>query len=398
MSSRLEVLENNFKKNGGCFKEVKVGKYFTKINTPRKKDFNKASDTRPIQSKEFSLPLVTATHGDNGIMYYGRAEDWVTESMTLSVIQNGAIATGDVYPQPQETGVIWDGYLIKPSFDTSERILIYLASALEKTIKLKFSYDNKAIWQKVKQEYISLPINSHSNEINIDFMEDYIREIEENYIREIDRFLLSSGLINCSLPEINLATNFEATKEEILAIESLKTKEFKKFKVTDIFNIKNTSNPLSRDIKENSGLVPYLCASAENNGVSSYISYDDSSFLNKGNCVFIGGKTFVVSYQEKDFFSNDSHNLALYLKEKKYSNQNIFLGLATCINLSLGHKYSWGNSISSQKIKHDFVTLPLENGQPDFEFLGHLASALKKLVLKSFNNFMTAKKSELKIQ
>ena len=150
--------------------------------------------------------------------------------------------------------------------------------------------------------------------------------------------------------------------------------------------------------KENSGLVPYLCASAENNGVSSYISYDDSSFLNKGNCVFIGGKTFVVSYQEKDFFSNDSHNLALYLKEKKYSNQNIFLGLATCINLSLGHKYSWGNSISSQKIKHDFVTLPLVNGQPDFEFLVHLASALKKLVLKSFNNFMTAKKSELKIQ
>lgn len=164
------------------------------------------------------------------------------------------------------------------------------------------------------------------------------------------------------------------------------------------FYLKNTSNLLSRDIKENSGLVPYLCASAENNGVSSYISYDDSSFLNKGNCVFIGGKTFVVSYQEKDFFSNDSHNLALYLKEKKYSNQNIFLGLATCINLSLGHKYSWGNSISSQKIKHDFVTLPLENGQPDFEFLGQLASALKKLVLKSFNNFMTAKKSELKIQ
>lgn len=185
------MLEENFKKNGGCFKEVKVGQYFKKIDTPRKKDFNKAKDTRSIQSKEFSLPLVTAKHGDNGIMYYGRPDEWVTESMTLSVIQNGAIATGDVYPQPQNTGVIWDSYLIKPSFTTSERILTYLASALEKTIKLKFSYDNKATWQKVKKEYISLPINSHSNEINIDFMEDYIREIEENYIREIYKFLLS---------------------------------------------------------------------------------------------------------------------------------------------------------------------------------------------------------------
>lgn len=158
-----------------------------------------------------------------------------------------------------------------------------------------------------------------------------------------------------------------------------------------------TSNLLSRDITENSGSTPYLCASAENNGVSGYISYDDPSFLNRGNCVFIGGKTFVISFQEKDFFSNDSHNLALYLKEKKYSHQNVLLGLATCINLSLRHKYSWGNSISLQKIKHDFVTLPLENGRPDFELLGNLTSALKKLVLKTVDDFVTYKTTELKI-
>lgn len=38
--------------------------------------------------------------------------------------------------------------------------------------------------------------------------------------------------------------------------------------------------------------------------------------MDKGNCIFIGGKTFVVTYQEKDFFSNDSHNLTLRLKEE----------------------------------------------------------------------------------
>lgn len=71
--------------------------------------------------------------------------------------------------------------------------------------------------------------------------------------------------------------------------------------------------------------------------------------------------------------------------------------MATCINLSLRHKYSWGNSISLQKIKHDFVTLPLENGQPDFELLGNLTSALKKLVLKTVDDFVTYKTTELKI-
>ncbi|WP_416202169.1 restriction endonuclease subunit S [Acinetobacter pittii] len=85
----------------------------------------------------------------------------------------------------------------------------------------------------------------------------------------------------------------------------------------DIFNIKNTSNILSRDIIQDSGIIPYLCASSENNGVSSYISYD-LKYLEEGGCIFIGGKTFVVTYQEKDFFSNDSHNLTLKLGEFKH--------------------------------------------------------------------------------
>lgn len=150
---------------------------------------------------------------------------------------------------------------------------------------------------------VSMPF-SKEGKIDFDFINSFMKQLEIERLEVLKSYLTASG-----------APDFCLTKEETLAITSLKTKEFKNFKVTDIFNIKNTSNLLSRDIKENSGSTPYLCASAENNGVSSFISYDDPSFLNRGNCVFIGGKTFVVSYQEKDFFSNDSHNLALYLKE-----------------------------------------------------------------------------------
>ena len=60
----------------------------------------------------------------------------------------------------------------------------------------------------------------------------------------------------------------------------------------EIFDIKNTHNILSSEIVAESGTTPYLCASAENNGVSSYISYKNE-LLEKGNCIFIGGKTFV---------------------------------------------------------------------------------------------------------
>ena len=149
----------------------------------------------------------------------------------------------------------------------------------------------------------------------------------------------------------------------------------------DVFNVKNTDNILSRDIIKNSGETPYLCASSENNGVSSYISYDEK-YLDKGDCVFIGGKTFVVSYQERDFYSNDSHNLALYLKKEGIKTKLNQLYLATCVNKSLGYKYSWGDSISNRKIQKDKISLPIKNGKPDFSTMETLISAIQKLVIK----------------
>ena len=140
------------------------------------------------------------------------------------------------------------------------------------------------------------------------------------------------------------------------------------FKLIDVFYVKNTKTVLSRDIIESSGSIPYLCASEKNNAVSSFVSYYDE-YLEKGNCIFIGGKTFVVTYQEKDFYSNDSHNLVLYLKNEEKRDKTHQLFLADCVCKSIGHKYSWGDSISNGKIQTDIITLPINNDEIDYEFM-----------------------------
>ena len=104
--------------------------------------------------------------------------------------------------------------------------------------------------------------------------------------------------------------------------------------------------------------------------------------MDRGNCIFIGGKTFVVTYQEKDFFSNDSHNLALRLKDESKRSKDIQLYIATCIKKSLGHKYSWGDSISNKKIKNDIIALPYSGEVPDYDSMNLLISAIQKLVIK----------------
>ncbi|OUD12011.1 restriction endonuclease subunit S [Thioflexithrix psekupsensis] len=197
-----------------------------------------------------------------------------------------------------------------------------------------------------------------------------IAELEAERLAELEAYLLATGLKDYTL-----------TAEEQQALEDFENLKFEKFNVIDVFDVKNTRNILSKDIVENSGTTPYLCASAENNAVSSYISYDQKQ-LDKGNCVFIGGKTFVVTYQEKDFYSNDSHNLVLYLKDEKYKSKLNQLYLATCINKSLGHKYSWGDSISNRKIQTDKVSLPTQNAQPNYAIMETFISAIQKLVIK----------------
>lgn len=53
--------------------------------------------------------------------------------------------------------------------------------------------------------------------------------------------------------------------------EKLSAVKWGEFRLTDIFVVKNTSNLLASDIIAGSGETPYLCASSENNAVSSYI-------------------------------------------------------------------------------------------------------------------------------
>ncbi|MEE1269275.1 MAG: restriction endonuclease subunit S [Treponema sp.] len=268
---------------------------------------------------------------------------------------------------------------IIPKFDLTESSILFFSTILNQQKKVLLSVLVRNVDETFNNLQIQLPLKEKSlafsnpydniKNIDFDFMESFIRELEEERIRELNAYLLATGLKDYAL-----------SSEEEKALEAFKTVQWGEFELPEIFDIKNTHNILSSEIVAESGTTPYLCASAENNGVSSYISYKNE-LLENGNCIFIGGKTFVVSYQKDNFYSNDSHNLALYLKEQNVTKSNQ-LYLATCIHKSLSHKYSWGNSISGSKIKSDKFQLPTKNNKPDYATMETFIKAVEKLVIK----------------
>lgn len=187
-----EVLERE-----PMLREFKVGDLFDKLNLKRiKTTFNKRSDLSKVPTEEFDLPLVNAKAGNNGIMYYGRSGDWESDTMTIDIVSNGAVSTGMVYAQPQATGVLWDAYLIKLKSDILSDVivehLLFLATTIQKSIQLKFNYSNKAVWAKVQNESIQLPVKPGTDEVNYteddidwNYMESYIRVMEKQVIADV---------------------------------------------------------------------------------------------------------------------------------------------------------------------------------------------------------------------
>ena len=167
-------------------------------------------------------------------------------------------------------------------------------------------------------------------------------------------------------------------------MKSLTIDSWKEYLICNLFEVKNTHSILSRDINENSGRHPYVTASEGNNSITTFISYDMSQ-IEEGNSILIGGKTLVISYQSEDFFSNDSHNLALYLKDASKRNKYIQLYLVTVLKVALSNLYSWGDSISKKSIQKDKITLPSDdNGEPDWSYMESYVSNLEIETSDSF--------------
>ena len=143
-----------------------------------------------------------------------------------------------------------------PHIKVTDNQGIFLANAFH-FLHYKFGYENMCSWKKIKDEKIQLP--TKDNQIDFEFMESFVAELEAQRVAELEAYLSVTGL-----------KDYELTEEERIVLDEYNNVLFEDYNILKIFNIKNTKSILSRDIVENSGKTPYLCASSENNSISSY--------------------------------------------------------------------------------------------------------------------------------
>lgn len=175
---------DDFKNGKIRFKEFKIGELFDVVPSPYFGKIKRQLNVSKIQTNEFNLPLICAKKGNNGIMYYGRSNDFKSYKNVLSVVYNGAIAAGLVYAHDESIGIFTDSYLIKLKRDVTFKTNLFFKSVIEKCIYDKYSRELKAVWKRVKENTIFLPIKRNGT-ADFAFMESFITAQQKLAIKEV---------------------------------------------------------------------------------------------------------------------------------------------------------------------------------------------------------------------
>jgi len=313
-----------------------------------------------------NINFIGATSLNNGLTAKIANSSHLHPAGTITVTYNGSV--GEAFYQTEPFWASDDVNVLYPKFPLNEyRALYFLAPLIKKGKSYGYSY--KWTKEKMEADEIYLPVDKNKT-IDFDFIEERVRELEEERVRELEAYLHEAGFEDCTLSK---------EEEEALSIVKLGKKHMRMFSVTEKFKVANSHNILKSNVVFESGTMPYVTACEGNNSIVSYISYKQE-MKEQGNSIMIGGKTLVITYQPRDFFSNDSHNLVLTINDEAGRNESAQLYMVTALYKTLGPKYSWGDSISKAKIKNDVVYLPIitDNEEIDYAFMSVYINAIKK--------------------
>lgn len=232
--------------------------------------------------------------------------------------------------------------------------LLYLKVILEKTFTEQYSFSDGMIPDRIKDKIIRLPITGLGKP-DYSYMEKYMKSLSDK--------------VNSSLLALQSARNSKQA-EEIC--------KWKSFLISDLFDVVKGKRLTKANMKD--GAIPFVGASAINNGITAYIS--NSDHLHPANTITLSynGSVGQAFYQQERFWASDDVNV-LYPK----FNINIYSAMFIIpILKAAGGKYDFIDKWKKDDMEKTYIYLPSNsNGLPDYE---HMERYMKNIMHKTEKN------------
>lgn len=284
----------------------------------------------------------------------------------ISISANGA-NTGATFYQNKEFTVLQDAYAIEWIYTKdilNDNQYLYLTTSISKTIYGNYEWTNKAGWEKVKSEKIQLPIKN--KEIDFEFMETFITELEKEQVVKLEAYLLISSLKDYILSD-----------EEQQILDDFKDDKFKwkKFNLKNLFGKSIRGKRLKSDDRIK-GNLPFVTAGEAEEGVSAFIGNDVTVFSENTTTIDMFGSAKYRNYK----YGGDDH-IAVVNTQDLHQLTSIFVTSAIHKSSYTG-EFHYGRNFYAKDADELNISLPTKNNQPDYALMQTLISAIQKQVIK----------------
>ena len=343
------------------------------------------------------VDVVTAGETENGILGKSDIMAKIFDGNTITIDMFGKCTyRSDCYKMVTHARV----FSLKCLFDDfDEKSGLYITTMLQKLVN-GFSYSNMCSWNKIKDLSIKLPVKE-VEEIDWDYMQERITELEQERITELEQYLIATGLNDYELTDEDkdiLATKLTdggVLQNSISGNGCLK--EARLFRVGDLFEVKTPVKKFNANAVEITDRIghPYVVRSSANNGIRGYID-EDERYLNEGNTFSFGQDTATIFWQEKPYFTGDKIKV---LKPKFECNSEIASYVMNGITKAFSH-FSWGTqSFKVSVIEDGEFLLPITcDNTPDWTYMKKYIRAIEKVVIKDvvdYKDSIIAKTKEI---
>ncbi|MCQ2684796.1 restriction endonuclease subunit S [Helicobacter pylori] len=358
--------------------------------------------------------VITAGLSNNGVLGQSDIKAKVFESHTITIDMFGcAFYRSFPYKMVTHARV----FSLKPKFEINHKIGLFLSTLFFGYPK-KFGYENMCSWAKIKNDKVILPLKPTAKtqtleDIDFDFMEKFIAELEQCRLAELEQcrlaelqaYLKATGLENTTLSsdEENALNVFNGNHSGGGNTSCGLT--WQSFKLGDLFEkiiIKPLPYQTAQLPKEKTPTheLPALTAGILNQGLNNFVPKENATILK--NVISIsanGANTGATFYQPHEFCVLQDAYAIEFIGDKKLNDKEyLFFVCAISKVIYNNSKYEWTNKAGWNKVKNELISLPLKptaNAQTlkdiDFDFMRTLINALMKQTIQGVVQYSSAK-------
>ena len=294
-----------------------------------------------------AMPFVSRTEKNNGVSAFVYEVPTIepNPAHTLSVAVSGSVLSTFYQPKQYYSGR--DLYVLIPKKDFSPIKMLFYAKYISSN-KYRYNYGRQA--NKTLRN-ILLPETPPTKLINDLF----------SFKNELSEKLKQSSVLEKTF--------------------NLDTTNWQHFNLDKLFEIQLGKPIHSVEIEDYETkptfekAIPYVTRTKENNGTEFFTDkYSiDTEKINPENCITIGAEGFTAFFQSQSFINGNKINILRNKQMNKFS----ALFICSILNCEIEKKFNYGRGVVKERLKQLNIKLPVQNGQPDFEFMENYIKHLK---------------------